>query len=90
MVVAAVESLLAANPKLANRKDSDDRLPIHWACSYNHTTIVQLLQQTKDFDVDVQDGSGWTPLMIACSIKDGDEIIDLLLARGADANLKSS
>lgn len=40
--------------------------------------------------MDVQDGSGWTPLMIACSIKDGDEIIDLLLARGADVNLKSS
>lgn len=40
--------------------------------------------------MDVQDGSGWTPLMIACSIKDGDELIDLLLARGADVNLKSS
>lgn len=85
-----MESLLAANPKLATRKDSDDRLPIHWACSYNHEKIVQLLQQTKGFDVDVQDGSGWTPLMIACSIKDGDEIIDLLLKREADVNLKSS
>lgn len=50
---------------------------------------MQLLQQTKDFDVDAQDGSGWSPLMIACSIKDGDEIIDLLLAREADVNLKS-
>lgn len=84
-----MESLLAANPKLATRKDSDDRLPIHWACSYNHKAVVQLLQQTKGFDVDVQDGSGWTPLMIACSIKDGDEIIDLLLKREADVNSKS-
>lgn len=50
---------------------------------------MQLLQQTKDFDVDAQDGSGWSPLMITCSIKDGDEIIDLLLAREADVNLKS-
>ena len=27
--------------------------------------------------------------MIAASLKDGDEIVDLLLARGADVNAKS-
>lgn len=29
---------------------------------------------------------GWTPLMIACSVKDSDAIIDLLLSLGADIN----
>ncbi|PYI12564.1 proteasome regulatory particle subunit [Aspergillus sclerotiicarbonarius CBS 121057] len=80
------ESLLSANPKLANVKDDDERLPIHWAVAYNRLPIVELLISNKHFDPDVEDGSGWTPLMIAASLKnaEGDPIIDLLLKKGAD------
>ncbi|GKZ42019.1 hypothetical protein AbraIFM66951_000340 [Aspergillus brasiliensis] len=80
------ESLLSANPKLANVKDDDERLPIHWAVAYNRLPIVELLISSKHFDPDVEDGSGWTPLMIASSLKnaEGDPIIDLLLKKGAD------
>ncbi|KAH0603673.1 uncharacterized protein H6S33_007332 [Morchella sextelata] len=88
--LAAVESLLSANPKLAHRRDSDDRLPIHWACSYNHLPIVQVLTQVKDFDIDAVDASGWSCLMIACSVKDGDDLVEYLLKRGADAGLKNN
>ncbi|KAL5045799.1 hypothetical protein BDW71DRAFT_75355 [Aspergillus fruticulosus] len=89
--LALAESLLHANPKLANTKDDDDRLPIHWAVAYNHLPIVELLVSTKDFDPDVEDGSCWTPLMIAASLKnaEGDPIIELLLRKGADVNVKS-
>ncbi|KKK13593.1 proteasome regulatory particle subunit (Nas6) [Aspergillus rambellii] len=82
---------LQANPKLATTKDADERLPIHWAVAYNHLPIVELLVSTKSFDPDVEDGSGWTPLMIAASLKnaEGDPIIDLLLRKGADVNVKS-
>lgn len=38
----------------------------------------------------VKDDSGWTPLMIAASVKDGDAIVELLLSRGADINQKST
>ncbi|KAL4997164.1 ankyrin repeat-containing domain protein [Aspergillus recurvatus] len=88
---AFAESLLNANPKLATTKDDDDRLPIHWAVAYNHLPIVELLVSTKDFDPDVEDGSCWTPLMIAASLKnaEGDPIIELLLRKGADVNVKS-
>ncbi|RDH18401.1 gankyrin, partial [Aspergillus niger ATCC 13496] len=76
-------------PKLANVKDDDDRLPIHWAVAYNRLPIVELLISNKHFDPD--DGSGWTPLMIASSLKnaEGDPIIDLLLKKGADVSTKS-
>jgi 26S proteasome non-ATPase regulatory subunit 10 len=43
-----------ANPKLAALKDDDERLPIHWAVSYNHLDIVILLSSLKGFDPDVQ------------------------------------
>lgn len=38
----------------------------------------------------VQDGSGWTPLMIASSLKEGDALVDLLLSKEADVNVKST
>ncbi|KAJ6036354.1 hypothetical protein N7540_000633 [Penicillium herquei] len=86
------ESLLNANPKSASVKDDDERLPIHWAVAYNRLPIVELLVAVKNFDPDVEDGSGWTPLMIAASLKDaaGDPIIDLLLRKEADVTIKSS
>ncbi|GAM84362.1 hypothetical protein ANO11243_023560 [Dothideomycetidae sp. 11243] len=37
-----------------------------------------------------RDGSGWTSLMIACSIPEGDALIDLLLAKGADPNMTTN
>ncbi|KAI1806473.1 ankyrin [Daldinia bambusicola] len=87
--VTVVESLLHADPKLARLKDDDGRLPIHWAASANNLPIVLMFAQQKDFDPDVEDGSGWTPLMIAASVKDGDAIVDLVLSRGADVNQKN-
>ncbi|KAF6792361.1 hypothetical protein CMUS01_16168 [Colletotrichum musicola] len=79
-----------SEPKLATREDGDGRLPIHWAASSNSLEIVLLLAQQHAFDPDVQDASGWTPLMIAGSLKDGDALVKLLLQRGADVNLKTN
>ncbi|KAI5206244.1 putative proteasome regulatory particle subunit [Aureobasidium subglaciale] len=85
------ESLLNANPKLANLRDEDERLPIHWATSYNRLPIVELLSERKDFDPDVQDGAGWTPLMIASSLKEGgDQLTTLLLSKSADPSLTTT
>lgn len=84
--VTIVESLLNADPKQARRKDDDGRLPIHWATSSNQPEIVQLLAQQKQFDPDVEDDSGWTPLMIAASVKDAEKLVGMLLGWGADVN----
>lgn len=51
---------------------------------------MQLLVNTKDFDVDAQDGLGWTPLMMAVSVKDSDNVVDLLLSRGASVGMTSA
>ena len=89
LLASRVESLLNANPTLDKLRDDDDRLPLHWAVSYNHLPIVELLSERKNFDVDAVDGSGWTPLMMACSRKDGEKIVELLLRKDADVNAKS-
>ncbi|KAK1954674.1 ankyrin [Colletotrichum sublineola] len=87
--VSVAESILKTEPRLATQEDDDGRLPIHWAASSNCIDIVVLLAQHRNFDPDVQDGSGWTPLMIAASLKDGEALVNLLLQKGADVNLKS-
>ncbi|KAK1725831.1 ankyrin repeat-containing domain protein [Colletotrichum acutatum] len=87
--VSIAETILKTEPKLAAREDDDGRLPIHWAASSNCIDIVILLTQSRSFDPDVQDGSGWTPLMISASLKDGEDLVNLLLQKGADVNLKS-
>ncbi|KAK2026981.1 ankyrin [Colletotrichum zoysiae] len=87
--VSVAETILKTEPRLATREDDDCRLPIHWAASSNCIEIIILLAQHRSFDPDVQDGSGWTPLMIAASRKDGEALVNLLLQKGADVNLKS-
>jgi 26S proteasome non-ATPase regulatory subunit 10 len=63
---------------------------LHWAASYNRLPIVELLSELKSFDVDAKDGAGWTALMMAASLKDGDALVDLLLQKGADPNERTS
>lgn len=36
-----------------------------------------------------QDDMGWTPLMIAASVKDSEKLVEYLLSKGADVNEKS-
>ncbi|KAK1021235.1 putative ankyrin-repeat protein, partial [Friedmanniomyces endolithicus] len=87
---SVVDSLLNADPRLANRRDDDDRRPLHWAASNNRIAIVEILAEQKGFDVDAQDGAGWTALMMASSLKTADALVDLLLAKGADPDMKTT
>jgi 26S proteasome non-ATPase regulatory subunit 10 len=48
------------------------------------------MQHTKDFDPDVQDSLGWTPLIMAASRPEGTELAELLISRGANVNEKST
>lgn len=59
---------------------------LRFVCLYSNMTLKNLFSSYL-----LQDGSGWTPLMIAASLKnaEGDAIIDLLLRKDADVNIKS-
>ncbi|KAK5103666.1 putative ankyrin-repeat protein [Lithohypha guttulata] len=90
-----LESLLSTSPKLTLKADEDGRLPLHWACTTaSLPTITAILDATpkRGFDPDVQDSSGWTPLMIASSLRDdaGLPTINLLLARDAEVKIASN
>ncbi|KAL9575204.1 hypothetical protein ACKAV7_000566 [Fusarium commune] len=84
------EGLLKSDPKLSQRKDNDGRYPIHWAASSNNLDIVQLLANQRSFDADVQDESGWSPLMISASVPEGEAVVKLIMSKDADVNLKNS
>ncbi|KAL8953062.1 MAG: hypothetical protein Q9222_001055 [Ikaeria aurantiellina] len=43
----------------------------------------------RQSQLNIQDGSGWTPLMIASSLKEGEGLVDLLLSKDADVNVKN-
>ncbi|KAG5655030.1 hypothetical protein KAF25_000235 [Fusarium avenaceum] len=87
--VTTAEGLLKSDPKLSQRKDDDGRYPIHWAASSNNFDIVQLLANQRSFDADVQDESGWSPLMISASVPDSEAVLKLIISKDADVNLKS-
>ena len=55
----------------------------------NHLDIVTLLLDAKSLDTDVEDDLNWTPLMMASNLTEGDQVVSLLLQKGADATLKS-
>jgi 26S proteasome non-ATPase regulatory subunit 10 len=88
-----VEALLHSDRKLATLRDDDDRLPLHWAASYNRPKLIEILSEEKNtFDVDAADGLGWTALMMAASLpRDaGAPLVEALLAQhAADPNIKT-
>ncbi|KAL2105555.1 hypothetical protein VUR80DRAFT_8170 [Thermomyces stellatus] len=87
--LSLAEQLIKDAPNQANVADQDGRLPIHWATSSNNAAIVRLLSELRGFDPDVQDESGWSPLMIAANVQDSEEVLAILLRKDADVNQKN-
>ena len=50
---------------------------------------MDLFIQQRGFDPNVKDGMGWTPLMCACCVRDGEGLVERLVGRGADVGAKS-
>ncbi|UZP32323.1 hypothetical protein NXS19_000139 [Fusarium pseudograminearum] len=68
-------------------RDLFDRTPLHFASSSGDWSSTRRLirQLPLDFDVDIKDSDGWTPLMWACRSGHSEEIIRRLIQDyGAD------
>ena len=71
-----------------NARDSRGRTPLHDAAGYGNDKMVELLIE-RGAQVDVKDKRGTTALYCAASgTKDSKETVELLLAAGADINIK--
>ena len=78
----AVRDLLQMTGIDVNTRNGKGETPFHIACkSEKSLTIIELLLDRKDVDLEAEDRSGYTPLMRACSVKNF-EVVDILLARG--------
>ncbi|KAJ3372468.1 hypothetical protein GGF31_001909 [Allomyces arbusculus] len=69
---------------ILNKRDEDDRTPLHWACSGSRPEVAEWLLKHGS-DANAADDSGWTPLIIAASVG-SVPLVNLLVAHGADVN----
>jgi ankyrin repeat protein len=70
-----------------NAVDQDQRTLLHWACSGRHVELAEYLIEQK-IDVDMQDESGWTALIISASV--GSLPLVQRLLRIANINLTTA
>ena len=66
-------------------EDDSNRTPLSWAADYGHASIVQMLIERKDVDINSKDKYGWTPLSLAAM--NGHEVVVRLLIGRGDVNV---
>ncbi|CAF0800530.1 unnamed protein product [Brachionus calyciflorus] len=70
---------------LVHKKDQSGRTALHWACVGGKKEIVDFLIENYKLDLDDEDETGWTPLMISSSIG-SLPLVKLFLERKCDPN----
>ena len=68
-------------------RDESGRTPLSWAAEYGHESIVQMLIEQEDIDINSKDESGCTSLMYAAS--SGHEAIVRLLIDRDDIDINA-
>lgn len=62
--------------------------PLHVAACRGHAEIALLLLD-NGANVDARDFGGWTPLLVTCAHESRQQVLELLLERGACSNLST-
>jgi ankyrin repeat protein len=84
-----VKSLIDAGADAAIRESTGINL-LHWATITNRATVIPVLAAAK-VDIDAMDDFGFTPLMYAATLDEGDtETIAALLRAGADRSIRNN
>lgn len=83
------ENQIAEDHSLVTRKDSNQRLILHWAAVMGKDRLVKLLLEFPECPVDDPDDTGATPLLLA-TLKGSMEICKHLIERGANVNHRNS
>ncbi len=81
--ISGVRFFSKAGPSLINQKNIGGATALHIAAREKNLEITQMLID-NGADVNIADNEGWTPLMRASLVGDGD-IVELLLSKNADA-----
>ena len=91
-----IVSLLIDRGANVNIPSNDGWTPLMWAAlvassSYKrhagHHEVVKILLKCKDLNINAQNRYGWTALYVAAMKGESHEIVELLLAAGADATI---
>lgn len=82
------EILYAANCEV-NVPDDKGNLPLHYAAQNTTAAAAEMIRALDRLNVkvDVQNGGGWTPLMLACQFSNSPEVIKVLLGMDAQPNM---
>lgn len=78
--LTAAQAFLKRDPSLVSSKDSQGRMPLHFAAAAGQKTMVEFLLAHKA-DINAKNGEGLTPLALA---KDSgrQNVVDLIRQRG--------
>lgn len=84
--VKAIERLIARGADLNQRRTTlsfEGEVPLHQAVQYEHVEAVKALIRLGA-NVNARDHSGMTPLMFATTVTNSLELVNILIAAGAD------
>jgi len=84
-----VVKLLIDNGADIHIRNKGGKTPLHMATQKTHRDVVQLLI-AKEADINIKDKDGNTPLYYACRKDKNQDILELLLSAGAEADFRAS
>ena len=86
--IAAMKELISSNAQV-NLTDDNHRSALHYAVELNNPDAVKLLLAAPDIEVNIGDYESHNPLdLVREHTPKGDEIRELLIAKGASKTAK--